>query len=42
MRRIKLPGGINHENINSSLSNGILKIVLPKSEIKEKKQISIS
>ncbi|MDY6903137.1 MAG: Hsp20/alpha crystallin family protein [Thermodesulfobacteriota bacterium] len=40
-RAIKMPGHIDHDKINASLSNGILTITVPKAETAKPKQIQI-
>jgi HSP20 family protein len=41
-RSLRLPMEVNHDKINASYKNGVLKIVLPKSEEARKKEIKIN
>jgi len=40
-RSIRLPKEVKHDKINASYKNGILKVVLPKSEEAKKKEIKV-
>jgi HSP20 family protein len=40
-RTVALPKEVNHDKINASYKNGVLKVVLPKSEEAKKKEVKI-
>jgi len=40
-RSIHLPKGVRHDQVNASYKNGVLNIVLPKSEEAKKKEIKV-
>ena len=41
VRSVPLPAEVKHDKINASYKNGVLKVVLPKSEESKKKEIKI-
>jgi HSP20 family protein len=40
-RSVQLPKGVQHDKVNASYKNGVLNIVLPKSEEARKKEIKV-